>query len=541
MHGLSDRRFLAIITIIYITLIIIIVLTINPYFARMWDVVTFIDAAESFRDGGSFFDLYARSRANRYWPYAYPPLHALVTLPFLFIHDIFTGIPDHLLARFPTIIFDIATAWLIYRILRKHSTKTAQIGTLLWLFNPVTIYNIAAQGHFESEWIFFVLLAYYLHDEKRGGVYAPALSLAVAFLFKQIAVIFAIPYFLTLLITPKIQRKASCSLYLCGNSLFRVTIASVTFLAIVGAVCLPFILHSNDFAYMNLTYVSEVPVQTQSWILWLLSFKSYVTEPPLISELPLLKYQTWITMGAVVLLSVYALSRRKPLYEIGTLIALLFFLTSKKVMGYYYIMLFPFLLITLLPRGRHLLACGVIVFTSWVAHSPYYASWGNPAHLPIYAALGTINSAVFAYLFWQVWRGEHDETSHNSPCLFVVLSLTLEQFISALLQHLRALQIGANGIFWRELEKITKPLSWQEYLLVPGTELNAVVAFIIVGLLAFSLILVLWRGGRQGWGKISWQAWAIIAVFYPLFFATYYLTLESTAVFEFVMRIFGTC
>ncbi len=164
----------------------------------------------------------------------------------------------------------------------------------------------------------------------------------------------------------------------------RLGISLTVFALIIGIVCLPYLLYSNDFLYMNLTYVENVPVQTQSWIVALLGVTRTASDA-LTSDFFLLRYQTIVTMIAATVIAFVAARRGWSLYLTATIIALAFFLTSKKVMGYYYVMLLPFLLTEILPRRRFNLAAIALVATTWIALSPYYAGWVNHAHGWLYA------------------------------------------------------------------------------------------------------------------------------------------------------------
>jgi len=73
-------------------------------------------------------------------------------------------------------------------------------------------------------------------------------------------------------------------------------------------------------------------------------------------------------------------------------------------------MLFPFLIVECLPRRRADLVLAAIVATTWIALSPYYASWGDPSHWWVYAVLGTMNSLFFVWLGWKLARGGDTET-----------------------------------------------------------------------------------------------------------------------------------
>ena len=85
---LSDRFFLVRLGVLYAALSVLVVVVLDPFWSANWDAQTFLEAARSFWDGGSVFDLYERSRAFTPWPYAYPPMYALVLAPFV-VYDSF--------------------------------------------------------------------------------------------------------------------------------------------------------------------------------------------------------------------------------------------------------------------------------------------------------------------------------------------------------------------------------------------------------------------------------------------------------------------
>ncbi|MBI4787939.1 MAG: hypothetical protein HY782_12955, partial [Chloroflexi bacterium] len=514
----ATRRwvFLTATAILYAGFIFLGVLTLNPYFAQTWDVTTFIHAAQRLLDGGLLggFDLYAQSRVAQTWPYAYPPLHALVTALALLIGKFLPMLPEYLWARLPALAADLGVGLALYAIVARKTNdeSLARLAVLLWLFNPITFYDTAVQGHFESEWLLFILLAFAWFDKSRSIV-APTLALAVAVLFKQVAILFAIPVWAYMLMGPGKQKS-------------RIIVSAAIFALVVGIVSLPFLLYSEDFLYMNLTYVENVPVQTQSWIVALLGITRSAPDA-LTSDFFLLRYQTIATMLVAAVIAFLGARRGWSLYLTAALIALAFFLTSKKVMGYYYVMLFPFLLVDCLPKRRFDLILIAFVATTWISLSPYYAAWSNPAHWWIYALLGLLYSLLFVWLFMQLVNGPRTSADKRgfffssalirvSPRPKTVLLVTLGLFAGAVSAAVVQPLIASSA------SPIRAPL------IAPGMEWSAAVAFgTMIGLVAVALLLLArWTGEFAGTRGIG--AWGIVVVFAPLFFAVYTLTKEST-------------
>ncbi len=506
--------------LVYVSIVLLAVLTLNPYFAQTWDVATFLQAAHRFLDGGNPSDLYAQSRAAQTWPYAYPPLHAFVVALALLIGNILHLLPDYVWARVPAMIGDLGVAWALYRIVgRSANAKLAHLAFILWLFNPITFYDTAVQGHFEAEWLFFVLLAYIWYDESQ--VLLAAAALAVATLFKQTALLFSLPFWIAVLLERSRRRQFLPSVAL--------------YIVIGGIVCLPFLLYSNDFLYSNLTYVENVPVQTQSWIVALLGW-TRTSGDALSSDFFLLRYQTLVTMLLSLVIAFVGIRRGWDAYLIGALIALAFFLTSKKVMGYYYVMLWPFLLATCLPKRRYGWLLVTLIVVSWISLSPYYAAWVDHAHWWIYALLGSLNSLFFLILMVQLIRDRgspvslpEDETglrawTSSSSLLVVSLGLTAGAAFAAFLQP----------IFSSTSSPIRPPI------VAAGLEGPAILAFLGLVVLICIATFAATRWARSlAPGPRSRAAWGIVLAFAPLFFAVYTLTKESTAIFELALKALG--
>lgn len=519
-HAAHRGVFFAATTVLYASCILLAILAVNPYFAQTWDVSTFIQAGHRFLDGGNPFDLYAQTRAAQTWPYAYPPLHAAIVALALLAGNAVHILPEFVWARIPTLIADVGIGALLYGIVERKSgsASLAQMALVLWLFNPVTFYDTAIQGHFESEWLIFVLLAYVRFEDSDGRDLAlTSIALAIAVLFKQTAILFAIPVWVYIAASTSPTRSLP-------ERLRRLLSSGVVFGVVVGAVCLPYLVYSNDFLYMNLTYVENVPVQTQSWMVALLGL-TRSSGDPLTSDFFLFRFQMLGTMLAVAATSFWAARRGWNLYLAASLIAIVFFLTSKKVMGYYYVMLFPFLLVECLSRRRFDLLLAAFIATAWISLSPYYAGWGNPEHWWIYAALGTLNSLLFVWLFVQLVRKPRTGGIRANPR--VILFMTLGLFSGAIFAVLMQPLLQSTG------SPIRAPI------IMAGMETSAILAFGLLGVLLTLTLVLIARWTREIEGKVGIAAWSLVWLFVPLFFAVYTLTKESTAILEITLKTLG--
>ncbi len=535
----SNSTFCATAILVYAAATLAATLALNPYFSQTWDVQTFIQAARELLSAHPL-DLYARSRAAQTWPYAYPPLYAGVVALALVGGDAaraLVNVPDYLWARVPALVADIGVALLLRRMVGRKTNDAVSARTvmLVWLFNPVTFYNTAVQGHFESAWLFFVLLAYRWLEEARGIV-LPTLALAIAVMFKQVAILYALPVWVALLLrAPQSCDSrfpiASLRVSVRSRSLRAMTQSAILFALVTAAVSLPFLLYSDDYVYMNLTYVENVPVQTVSWLVGILGLTRAAPDA-LTTDFFLIRYQTWITLGVVTVIALIAARRAWGLWLTGTLVTLAFFLLSKKVMGYYYVMLLPFLFAEFLPRRRYDLALAAIGVTAFSALLPYYAAWTNHAHWWVYAGLGVLQSLVLVGLLMVVARAAEPLTMTQSspapiranprPVIFVALACFGAAVFAALLQPLVA----------SAASPIRAPL------VAPGGETLAGLAFgahIALTLGAGALI----ARATRGLGELARRDLVVPLVFAPLAFAVYTLTKESTAVLETVLKALG--
>lgn len=113
-----------------------------------------------------------------------------------------------LLFKLPAILADIATSYLIYKIVLKYkSRKTAIIAAITYAFNPAIIANSTLWGQVDSLTALFSLFAIYIFPTnfllpQKGKLFLSAISLAVGTLIKPQAA-FILPAILYLFIVNK--------------------------------------------------------------------------------------------------------------------------------------------------------------------------------------------------------------------------------------------------------------------------------------------------------------------------------------------------
>jgi hypothetical protein len=506
----ADVRWIMVTAFVYCVAVIVTVLTLHPYFAQMWDVVTFVKAGQT-AFSPDWAALYAQS--HLFWPYAYPPLPAFVIAPFVALAGLF---PAWLMVRVPPLLFDIALGILLYEIVgqKTRDKHLARLALAVCLLNPVTWYATAAQGHFEAEWLFFVVLAYWLIETRRGWI-APAIVLAVAFLFKQNALLFALVFWVQLF---KNREQDFSRRVLC-----------VFFFALpIVLVSLPFLLYSNDYWFLTVRYVADLPLQTQSWLVALASMFS--------PDFLILRVSSLLVLMAALAISVLAMRRGFSLWLSATLIGLAFFLLSKKVVGYYYVMILPFALVTLIPRKQFRVLSLVVVAISFISLSPYFASWAEPRHWRAYAILGTLNSLLWLGMFVWMWRKGSElrqtaawpvqatmrEMKETRELGFISVALFFAAVAAALLQPL--------------VNSQTSPI--RAPMIPNGLELLTLFVFVVFAVLVgVALVLAsLYSRTLAHAPPVSGGWYAIPVLFAPLYFLTFTLTKESTAAFELLLH-----
>lgn len=508
---LQDARWLAGTAFVYAALVVVSVLTLHPYFSQTWDAVTFVNAGKSI-GSPDWAGLYALSRADRTWPYAYPPFHAFVVAPFLAFAGMF---PEWLVVRIPPLVFDIASGGLLYAVAaqKTRAKNLARLAMLVWLFNPVTWYDTAVQGHFEAEWLFFVVLAYFWAETKRGWI-LPTLSLAAAFLFKQNAILFALPFWAMLFFNS--EKSFARRIVTLGASF-------AVFAIPVLLVSLPFLLYSNDYWFMNVQYVAQVPLQTQSWLVGLAGIFS--------PDNLLLGASSMLTFVAAGLISFLGARRGMSLWLMALLIVLSFFLLSKKVVGYYYVMILPFAIVTLISTKHFRLLTLIVAAISFIFVSPYFASWAKQMHWWVYALLGVANSALWLGMMVWLWRnGEKEkEIAPESPPQGMRESglLAVALFGSAVAAAF--VQPWVNS----QASPIRAPIvADASQALTAFAVFAALVLLAIVAAHFFSRTVALTP-------RLPAAIYALVVILAPLYFLTFTLTKESTALLEFILKTRG--
>ncbi|MDF2881199.1 MAG: hypothetical protein K0R54_1756 [Clostridiaceae bacterium] len=168
----------------------------------------------------NLFKNWASSAANNFTQFYlaakssdYPPLYIYVL--FLVGKIASIGIMSKyyiLLLKLPSIIADIITAYLIYRLAKKHlSYEISIILSAFYIFNPAVFINSALWGQVDSFFTMIIFLAVYLLSENKTSLSAAVFTLGI--LMKPQGIIYAPIIFFELVRQRKLKSFAKAALY----------------------------------------------------------------------------------------------------------------------------------------------------------------------------------------------------------------------------------------------------------------------------------------------------------------------------------------
>jgi len=131
------------------------------------------------------------------------------------------------LVKIPSVLAELGIGWLIYLIVKKlKNKKTAEKAGLIFLFNPITIYNSAIWGQTDGLVNFFGLLAIYFFFEKKPIL--AMFSFLLSFYIKGSLLIF-FPVVIWFLIKDKYSLKTLLlSLFIPVMLIFLITLPFVS-------------------------------------------------------------------------------------------------------------------------------------------------------------------------------------------------------------------------------------------------------------------------------------------------------------------------
>lgn len=285
------------------------------------------------------------------------------------------------LLKLPAILADFGIAYLIFKIVKKISTKKdndnlAKVAALVWLVNPVIWYNSTIWGQYDAVINFFALFAFYMLSNKKlfFGIMLFALSIYI----KASLLIFA-PIFLIFAFKQNFKVKD----WLISSGITLFVISFITF---------PF---SEDFSliwlyelYAKKIFVQQLHVITaNAFNLW--AGVAGIHERP--DSLPFLglTYQIWgvilFTLSYIPLLyRIYLKPNLKNLIWVLALTAFSSFVLMTNMHERYIYPLFPYITILFVLRYSNLLVYSLV---SLITLLGMYNFWFTPRIEPIVSLL----------------------------------------------------------------------------------------------------------------------------------------------------------
>lgn len=131
---------------------------------------------------------------------------------------------DKVLLRLPQNIFDLATAYLIFRFIRSKYSFLPALGAMtIYAFNPATIFDLAVWGQMDSIYTFFMVTSLYAATRSRYELSGGLFSLAILTKPQSVILLPVLAY-----------------LILKNGRWKRALFSSITFFAIIFLVILPF-------------------------------------------------------------------------------------------------------------------------------------------------------------------------------------------------------------------------------------------------------------------------------------------------------------
>ena len=304
-----------------------------------------------------------------------------------------------LLIKLPQNLFDLATAYLIFRFLRpKHAFLLAWGAMTVYAFNPATIFDLAVWGQFDSIYTFFMVASLYALIRCKYEISGGLFSLAILTKPQSVALLPVLAYVM-----------------LRNGGWKRAVSSSVVFIALVFLIIVPF--HwSNPITFLIDHYsgYSVYPYNSiNAYNFWaLLGFWKTDT----VTHLGL-TYQIWGVLAFVIFAAfvMWQLHRR---YEQKAAIFAVFLL----IFGFFMLMtriheryLFPvFALLAMSWSGhftfRRLTTWIYLGLTgTYLANLVYVMSMLNAGafipdgHWSIYV-LAPMNAILFFFAVWSFWR-----------------------------------------------------------------------------------------------------------------------------------------
>jgi len=307
----------------------------------------------------------------------------------------------NMIVKLPLILSDALVAWLIYDIIYKVSRKKSRAhwGTIIWLFNPLTILISVVLTQFDSLPILMTLLTFrfYLHNR----YYEAGIAIMLGVLFKLY------PLFLGCVFGALILRKAfdqyGFNILKVGRPVFLYGLGTVT----VVLIFLPGLIGTEAFEVIfRRTQTTIIPQGVGIWfITYVPAIQTFVTE----YNSQLHRFTFWFNMliYGVCYIAPILSTRRMSVSQIGFLVGVVLLITvlfNDLAIAHYYSWSFPFLLIGIMLRPRiNRIFIALLLILIFAGLSFMLAMWGYAVPALMYGFALNLNvidpNAINAILF----------------------------------------------------------------------------------------------------------------------------------------------
>jgi len=402
----------------------------------------------------------------------YPPFNIYIFWIFgKLSHAIGSGSLD-LLIKLPQNLFDLATAYIIFRFVRQRYSFLFALGAMaVYALNPATIFDLAVWGQFDSVYTFFMVASLYSvmrsKYELSGGLFA------LAILTKPQSVVL-LPVLAYLMLKNGGWKRALSS--------------AVVFFVLLFLVILPF--HwNNPITFLVDRYEGYNLYPYNSLNAY--NFWAYLGfwKPDSVPHLGL-SYQIWGIIVFVIFVSfvMWQFHRkpggRAPLFAVF-LLAFGFFMVMTRMHERYLFPVLALLAMSFSPRYSPWLYLGIT--GTFFANLAYVMSVLNadssiPAgHWSIYV-LSSINALLFFYAMWSFWKMQRTKDVEGEP--------------------------RENKLLEGKMHKIsppsTKSKAAEEEPPVPKVPIPWMHAIILALLVVIFLGMSLWNLGDRNFPKSNW-------------------------------------
>ncbi len=335
----------------------------------------------------------------------YPPLNAYIFWIFGKLSQALGPDSLHILLKLPQNLFDLATAFLIFRFMRLRYRYLFSLGAMVvYALNPATIFNLAVWGQMDSIYTFFMVASLYAAVRSKHELSAGLLSLAILTKPQSIVLLPIVAY-----------------LILRNGGWKRALTSSAVFIALIFLVIAPF-RWDNPVTFLIDRYsgYSVYPYNSiNTYNFWaLLGF----WKPDTVSHLGL-SYQTWGII-AFVIFAIFVMWQlhRKPEGRAFIFAAFLllfgFFMLMTRMHERYLFPVFAFLAMGFSPKFSPWTYVGLtatyFLNLAYVLHILNAGAFIPDGHWSIYV-LVPINAILFFYSIWSFWRMQHTKKVETEP------------------------------------------------------------------------------------------------------------------------------